>query len=189
MWQPAKTPRHALATAASREAGRNALQMPEHRPENLLRQTRVALLVGVGKVVAAGRRGAAQCDQKAVVQAQAIADIVEPDGMGKLRIEETQQMAPRRKDPGLLVHARLPRQLRHEVGRNQIANLPQHSKLAAAWFGVGFHRCRVAGKHRHSKPFSLPAMGWLWGKIRRDQRARLTPIACSPMHAAAENSA
>lgn len=69
------------------------------------------------------------------MQTQRITDVIESDGMGELPIEEADQMAPGRKRPRFLIHLGLPRQLRHEVGRNQIANLQQHSKLAAAWNG------------------------------------------------------
>jgi len=93
---------------------------------------------------------------------QPVADVVEPDGMGELRINQADQMAPRTEGARFLVHAGLPCQLRHQIVGNQIANLPQHGKLASAWKGCCFfHPCRVAGQTGFSKLFSLRAMRWL----------------------------
>ena len=129
--------------------------MAEHRPENLFRKTSVALLVGMGEIVSARRARPTQGYQQPAVQPQPVADVVETDGMGELGVDQAHQMAPRAKGAHLLVHSGLPRQLRHQRRWNQIANLPQHGKLTAAWKGCCFfHPCRVAGQTNFSKPFS-----------------------------------
>ena len=151
-----------FAAIAAGKSGLEALQMLKHHPEDLFRQTRVPFLVGMGEVVTAGRRRGPQRHQKPAVQAQGVAHIVKADGVGQVRIDQADQMALGRKRPRLFVYTGLARQPRHQIRRNQIANLPQHSKLAAAWCGCFIHPCRVAGQSSHAKPFSLPAMGWLW---------------------------
>jgi len=151
-----------LAAIATSKAGLEGLQMAEHRPENLLRQVGVSFLVGMGKIIAAWWYCCTKRHQQTAVQTQRVADVVEANGMGKLRINQADQMAPRTEGSCLLVHASLLSQLRNQIRRNQIANLPQYSKLTAAWNRCCFfHPCRVAGQTGFSKPFSLPAMGWL----------------------------
>jgi hypothetical protein len=54
-----ETPGHTLAPVAACKARLEDLQMSKHGPENLLRQSRIALLVCVRKIIAAGRRGPA----------------------------------------------------------------------------------------------------------------------------------
>jgi len=67
------------------------------------------------------------------MQQQPVADVVEPDGMSELGVDQADQMAPRAEGARLLVHSGFPRQLRHHVAGNEIANLPHHGKLAPAW--------------------------------------------------------
>ena len=83
--------------------------------------------------------------------------VFEADGMGELGVDQADQMAQRTEGARFLFHAGLPRQPRNQIRRNQIANLPQYSKLTAPWNGC-FHPCPVAGQPAFSKPFSLPAM-------------------------------
>jgi hypothetical protein len=155
----AKAPGHSLAPVSPREVWLKGLQMAKHRPEDLLGKARVALLVGMGKIIAARRRGCPQRAQRSAVQPQGIANVVEPDGVCELGVDQADQMAPRREGARFFVHTDLSRQLRHQIGRNQIANLPQHSKLAAAWCVCLIHPCRVTGPAFHAKPFSLPRYG------------------------------
>ena len=132
--------------------------MAEHGPENLLCQGRVSLLVGVRKIIAAGRRGSAQCDQQPAVQAERIAHIIEADGVSMLRVDEAHQMAPRREGSHLGMHTRLPRQLRDQMWRDQVAELPQNRKRTASRAGVIllFHPCRMAERKPRPEPFPYP---------------------------------
>jgi len=156
-----ETPCNSLATIAAGKAGLESLQMAEHRPENLFRQAGVSFLVGVGEIIAAWWRRGTESHQQTAMKSQCIADVVETNGVGELRINQTDQMTPRTEGASLLVHTGLLRQLRNKIRWNQIANLPQYSKLTAAWNCCFIHPCRVAGQTGFSKPFSLPAMGWL----------------------------
>jgi len=156
-----ETPGDTLATITAGKAGLESLQMTEHRPENLFRKIGVSFLVGMREIIAAWRSCTTQCHQLSIVKPQPVTDVVEANGMGKLGINQTDQMAPRTEGARLLVHAGLLCQLRNQIRWNQIANLPQYSKLTAAWNCCFIHPCRVAGQTGFSKPFSLPAMGWL----------------------------
>jgi len=151
-----EAPGHSLAPVAAGKTGLESLQMVEHRPENLFRQAGVSFLVGVREIIAAGRSGRPQRHKQTTVQSQPVADVVEANGMGKLRINQADQMAPRTEGARFLVHAGLPRQLRNQMRWNQIANLPQYGKLTAAWNRCFIHPCRVAGQTAFSKPFFYP---------------------------------
>ena len=151
-----EAPGDALAPVAASKAGLEGLQMAEHRPEELLRQAGVALLVGVGEIIAARRRGPAQRHQQPLCSRKRVADVVEADGVGKLRVDQADQMAPRAEGARLLVHAGLPRQFRNQIRRDQIANLPQYSKLdcGLAWLVVFSSLPSGRANQLHSKPFS-----------------------------------
>ena len=103
-----ETPGDSFASVSTGKAGMKSLQMAEHRPENLFRQACVPLLVGMGEVVAAGRRGGPQRHQKPAVQAQGVADIVEADGVGQVCVDQADQMAPWRKRPRFFCPRRSP---------------------------------------------------------------------------------
>src|SRR6266540_1045474 len=90
-----ETPGDSLATAATGKAGLQALEMTEHRPENLFGQAGIALLVAVRKIIATRRRRGTQRNQKTAVHAQRIADVVESNRMRELRIDQADQVTPR----------------------------------------------------------------------------------------------
>jgi hypothetical protein len=102
----AKAVGNSFAAAPASKAGTDALQMRQHLPEKLLGQLRLALLAGVREAVAAGMRGSANRGERATVQAQPIADVIEPDAVGELGIEQRNDMTPGREAPAALVHAR-----------------------------------------------------------------------------------
>src|SRR5690348_8569921 len=59
-----------------------------------LSQRRVAVFIGVGKVVAAGRPCPAQSRKRPTVQPQGITDIIEAEGVGQLRKEHADHVTP-----------------------------------------------------------------------------------------------
>ena len=77
------------------EAGVNVLQVCEDGPEKVLRQLGWALAVGGGEPVLARAAGAANGRERARVQAQGIADVIEAEGVGELGEEQTHDMTPR----------------------------------------------------------------------------------------------
>ena len=145
-----------LRSAAGAEARMQLLQMIEHGPKQLFRQLRVAFTVGVGERVLAGRRGPTNRRQRPRMQVQRITDIVETQGVGQLGVEQTQDMTPRTKRPGVGVHPGGSGQLRHQMVGNQIAELPQECETTARWLvGCGFMHGLPCGRSTHRKPTSF----------------------------------
>lgn len=128
------------ALVADTESSRNeTIEMVQRLPEKRLHHIAVASLVGVGEGIAGGRDGSAQTAEPARVDAQSVADIVESDGVGELREEQTDHMAPRGEGAGLLVDPVLTSELRDEMGWNELAELGEHRQLRPGWFYV-FHQ-------------------------------------------------
>src|SRR5208337_2684178 len=97
------------------------------------------------------------------MQLQAITQIIQPDTVGQLRIQQANRMAPRTESARPILRAGLPGYLRDPVLRNEIANLAQDVKSAACWFDCFlFHPCRVAGLNRQANTFLQFPVGWLW---------------------------
>lgn len=94
-----------------------AAQVREHPPEQGFGQGGVAFLVGVGEAVLARRRGPAQDRERPRVQAQAVTDIVETDGVDQLRVEQRHDVTS---GPGEFLGARIAGQLGDEMGRNEM---------------------------------------------------------------------
>ena len=133
-----------------------------HRPEEFLAQRRVALTVGVGKVVPAGRRGTPNGGQGARVQAQGIADIIEAEAVCDLTVTQSYYMAPRAVCPGLLIHSGLAGQVGHQVSGNEVEYLGGDGQPRRGWKVVvfAFHPCRMAGSDPAFQPFLLFPVGW-----------------------------
>jgi hypothetical protein len=117
------------ATVAA-ESGLQSLQMFQHRPEELFGHFRIAPAVGVRKRVFGRRRGPAQRRQRPGVQTQGVADVIESETVGKLGVKQTDDVTPRTESAGLIVHAGLACQSRHQMRRNEVAKLAQERELA-----------------------------------------------------------
>lgn len=125
--------------------------MAKHRPENILSESCITLLVGVREIIATRWGCTAQRYEQSVVQAQPVTNVVETDGVGELCVDQADQVAPRAEGASLFVHAGLLRQLRDQIRWDQIANLSHHRELASVRFICCFHSCRVAGQSGFSK--------------------------------------
>ena len=157
----------ALAAGPGAEAWLNALKVIEHAPEQLLGHGCVADLVGVGKPVPARRSRCADPRQPPAVVAQAVADVIESDGVGQLAVEHGDHMAPGAEGPGLGVHAMFPRQFPDQMARDEVAKLGQNAEFAPGWscppMVCFFHTRslpRPANLGNSSRLFSNP-VGWL----------------------------
>ena len=128
-----ETVEQALALAAAGKARVETLEVIEDGPEELLGQRGVAVFVGVGQIVAAGRGGAPQSRERTRVQAQGITDVVEPDGVGQLRVEQRDDVAPRRERAGFLIDPRRAGQLGDEEDRDVVADLAEDRILVRRW--------------------------------------------------------
>src|SRR5574340_1593278 len=118
------------------------LQVFQGLPKEFLRHRGVALAVGVGKRIAFGRCSATNARQRARVQRQCIAHIVESEAMGQLREEQAEHVTPGGVGAGVVLYAGLSGQLWHEMIGNEVANLAQDRELTLRWlllFGFVFH--------------------------------------------------
>ena len=131
------------------------MQVLEDRPEEPFSQRSVAMLIGVGKIVAAGWSRSAQGRKQAAVEPQRVTDVVQTDGMSQLRKEHTHYVTPRTEGSCHGIHAGLARKFRNKMRRNQVAKLSQNSELGGGWFGLFFfnHLCRVTELKSHSNHF------------------------------------
>jgi hypothetical protein len=96
------------------------------------------------------------------MQWQRIAQIVKPNAMGQLGVQQADRMTPRTEGARLIHGPSLPRYLGDFMFRNEIANLAQNVKLAPCWFDFFvFHACRVAGSNGQANTFFDFSVGWL----------------------------
>ena len=115
------------------EGGLQGLQMFQHRPEELFGHFRISPAVGVRKRVFGRRRGPAQCRQRPRVQTQGVANVIESEAVGQLRVEQADDVTPRTEGAGLIIHAGLACQSRHQMRRNEVAKLAQQREFAGGW--------------------------------------------------------
>ena len=143
------------ATVAA-ESGLQSLQMFQHRPEQLLGHFRIAPAVGVRKCVFGRRRGPAQCRQRPGAQTQGVADVIESEAVGELGIKQTDDVTSRTEGAGLIFHAGLACQSRHQMRRNEVAKPAQQREPAGRWLvsSLIIHAL-PCGKARTGKPTFL----------------------------------
>jgi hypothetical protein len=152
----AKTPCQSFATTSCAKSRRKLLELIKHRPEQPFSQRSVAVFIGVGKIVAAGRSRSAQARKRAAVHPQCVTDVVQTDGVSQLCKEHTHYVTPRTEGSRHGIHASLARKFGNKLRRNQIAKLPQNIELGCGWFGVSFfHLCRVTELKSHANHFFL----------------------------------
>src|SRR5208282_1210315 len=150
--------------AVAAKSGLQRLQMFQHRPEELLGHFRIPPTVGMRERVLVRRSRSAQCRQRPGVQAQSVAHVIESQAVGQLRVEQADDMAPRTERAGVIFHAGLVGQMRHQMRRNEVAKLAQERKLAAGWLVscLIFHAL-PCGKAQTRKPtFFTPQPSTLW---------------------------
>ena len=119
--------------AVAAKSGLQRLQMFQHRPEELFGHIRIAPAVGVRERVFGRGCGPAQCRQRPGVQPQRVTDVIEPEAVGELGVEQADDMTPRTERAGLIFHAGLACQSRHQMRWNEVAKLAQERELAAGW--------------------------------------------------------
>ena len=135
------------------------LQMRQHFPEQLFSQSGIPLPVGMGKPVLARWRSAANRRQRPGAQPQGVANVIEAQTVRHLGVKQADHMTPRAEGSRFGFTVRGPRQLRHQMVRNQIAKLPQKRKLTGGWLvSCLFIHALPCGKAQTRKPaFSYPS--------------------------------
>lgn len=83
------------------------LEVGENRLKEGLGHGVVANLIGVREVVAAGQGRTAKGGEGAAKETEAIADVIQTDGVGELRMDEADNVAPRREGSRLGIDAAL----------------------------------------------------------------------------------
>ena len=131
MDRPAEAPAQALVPATAK-AGMQGLQVRQHCPEEFFTQRTSPAFVGVTERVARRGRGPAHRPQGADLEPQRVAYVVQTQRVADLRIKHRHHMAPRAERAGLAVGSGFPRQLWHQMRRNQFDELPQHGNVTAA---------------------------------------------------------
>src|SRR5690606_1657379 len=117
------------------KARRDRAQVIEHLIKKCLGHGSVPSPIGMRKAVAAGRGGPANAAQFPRVVLGAVADIVEPNGVGQLRQKQAHNMAPRTNPALHLFHPMSTRKLGDKVRRDDFANLTQYGKMSASPLG------------------------------------------------------
>jgi hypothetical protein len=140
------------------------LQMIEHGPEELFGHFRSPGAVGVRESVFGWRRGAPQGRERAGAQMQRVTHVIEAQGVSQLRVQQTDDMAPRTERAGGIFNPRVPRQFGNQMCRNEIAKLTQNGELADRWLVAGFlFHALPSGKAQTRKPtFFTPQPSTLW---------------------------
>ncbi len=172
---------HAPAPTPTGKARGQCLKVPKHSPEKLLSQNGLALLARMGEPVTTRRGRAANCRERATMKAQLITHVIESDRVGQLRVEHRDDMASRGKRPARFVHPRFSRQLRHELGRNEIAELAQNAELGCRWAGLFFHPL-PSGRSKCPRPSNPQLFRLLCGTavISITEIKRYTTMAATP---------
>ena len=145
------------------KARRRFAQVAQHLPKQLFGHRGRPFAVGIGKPIATRRRCTAHANQRTRVQLQGIAQVIQPEAVAELSVEQAHHRAPRRKTARLTLVASGPRNLRHQERRNVIANLAQDGELGTGWsYFELIHPCRVAGANKRLQPFLSNPVGSLW---------------------------
>ena len=118
---------------AGAEAWLHAAQVRQDSPEELLRHAGIADLIGMREAVFAGWGCAPNAREPADMMTQAVADVVQADGVGQLAVKQGDHVAPGAEGPGLGFHAVFPGQLLHRMPRDEIAKLSEHAQLGLGW--------------------------------------------------------
>lgn len=110
-------PRDALVAQA--ETSRHTvLEVGEGLPEKILHHVAVAVCIGMGESVAGRGHSPAKAAEPTRMDAQAVTDIIESDGVGELGKEQAHDMTPWREGAGFFVDAVLGCELCNEKRRN-----------------------------------------------------------------------
>ncbi len=112
------------------------LEVSQRAPEHQLGELRIAHLVGVGEVVARGRRQSEGGDGPRL-EPQPVADIVEAQRMGELCEDHRAEMAEHAVGPGFDIDTSFLGGLVNDATRNELEHLPENIEVVTCWLGGG----------------------------------------------------
>lgn len=137
--------------------------MFEHLPEQILGHGGVTMAVGVGKTIATGWSGPANGRERSGMEVEGVADVIEPDGMGELRVQQGDHLTPWAEGPGLFIDPMLASQPGDQVIGDKVAELAEDGEFTPGWLRAVFvfHTCRVAGEDASANLLYPSPMGWL----------------------------
>jgi len=111
----------------------NDKQVLEYRPKQFFSHPRIAMLVGIGKPVAAGSAGPPDTRQQPSMMNEPVTDIIKPNGMSEMGIEHTNDMTPGTETASFLIDTKLAGQPGHQMPRNKIAKLLEDAHFGFGW--------------------------------------------------------
>jgi len=150
----AETASYAPSATSLRKVRRERIKVTERGPKKLFGQLGLSLLARMGESVSAGRSRPANRGKRSTMEPQRVTHVIETNGVCQLGVEHGNDMAPGRKCSAGLVHPSLSRQLRHEMRRNEIAELSQNAELGCRWAGLFFHTL-PSGRFKCPRPSNL----------------------------------
>lgn len=127
--------------------------MIEHLPEQSLHHTGITVLVRMRESVAARRRGTAYREQLRTVVPQCVTQIVQPDAVGELAIQQADNVAPWRKRPALLIDSILFGQRADHPDGDELAKLIEDDRTVFGWFWLLFHTGFLGRKSARANHF------------------------------------
>ena len=145
MDRPCEPPGQLAIAARRAELLEGVLQMSQGLPEKRFHHVAVTVLVGMGKAVAAGRCGSARRGELGTVVRQAVADVVQPNTMAKLCIEQADDMAPWRKGSALALNFVFGGKGFDQPCRNEFTNLLDYRHAVFGWFGFVHRKVSLVG--------------------------------------------
>ena len=117
------------------------------------------VLLAFERVLRAGATTSPQTAEPAGMDAQGVANVVEPDGVGELGEEQAHDMTPRCEGACLFVDAMPACELGHEVGGNEFAKLGEDGQRGLGWFV--FHQAGPEWDRSPATTFLCQTVGWL----------------------------
>jgi len=80
-------------------------EMIQGGPEQILHEVALTIFVGMGESIAGRSDGSPDAAQPAAMIAQSITNVVEPNGVSELGIDQGDDMTPRSEGPGFFINA------------------------------------------------------------------------------------
>ena len=136
----------------------------EHRPEELLDEIGVSMLVGVRQCIAR-RDGYAEAGENRRFETKPVANVIEANGVGKLGEEHRSQVTADTEGPGFCINPGFPGVPVDKTARNQVEQLLNNDNIGSGWCFFG-HTPLPSGRDSEGRQptfasISYAPVGWL----------------------------